>query len=152
MHTWDVWAFIMTHATTAGAHRWSSVFVAIVTSTADPRYSPHCMVVEMSDLRVSVDESALERLGRALADDSRRRILMELLDGPAYPAELAGRLGLGKANTSNHLSCLRGCGLVVAEPEGRRVRYELADQRLAVGLRTLADVMLSIDPCCRRDR
>ncbi|MEQ9164459.1 MAG: metalloregulator ArsR/SmtB family transcription factor [Ilumatobacter fluminis] len=96
-----------------------------------------------------VEESALKRLGRALADDSRRRILIELLDGPAYPAELARRLELGKANTSNHLSCLRGCGLVVAEPEGRRVRYELADGRLADGLRMLAEVVLSIDPDCR---
>lgn len=99
-----------------------------------------------------VEESALERLGRALADDSRRRILMELLDGPAYPAELAHELGLGKANTSNHLACLRGCGLVVAEPEGRRVRYELADVRLAEALRMLAEVVVSIDPGCRHGR
>jgi ArsR family transcriptional regulator, cadmium/lead-responsive transcriptional repressor len=110
------------------------------------------MIALVNDLIMRVDEVALERLGRALADDSRRRILMELLDGPAYPAELATRLGLGKANTSNHLSCLRKCGLVVAEPEGRRVRYELADQRLALALRTLAEVVLSIDPTCRRDR
>lgn len=87
-----------------------------------------------------------------MADDSRRRILLKLLDGPAYPAELAQRLELGKANTSNHLSCLRGCGLVVAEPEGRRVRYELADVRLADALRTLAEVVLSIDPDCRHGR
>jgi DNA-binding transcriptional ArsR family regulator len=77
---------------------------------------------------------------------------MELLDGPAYPAELARRLGLGKANTSNHLTCLRGCGLVVAEPEGRRVRYEIADAGLADGLRMLADVVVSIDPDCRHGR
>ena len=102
----------------------------------------------MTLLVVQLHEAALERLGRALADDSRRRILMELLEGPAYPAELAVALELGKANTSNHLSCLRGCGLVVAEPEGRRVRYELADERLAVALRALADVVLSIDPDC----
>jgi DNA-binding transcriptional ArsR family regulator len=99
-----------------------------------------------------IDGWALDRLGRALADESRRRILVELLDGPAYPSELAQRLGLGKANTSNHLSCLRGCGLVVAEPEGRRVRYELADGRLADTLRVLAEVVLSIDPDCRHGR
>ncbi len=106
----------------------------------------------MTVLGVRVDEAALERLGRALADDSRRRILIQLLDGPAYPAELADSLGLGKANTSNHLSCLRGCGLVLAEPEGRRVRYELADERLAAGLRALTEVVLSIDPSCRNGR
>lgn len=92
--------------------------------------------------------AALEGVGRALSDESRRRILMVLLEGPSYPGEIAQRLELGKANTSNHLTCLRGCGLVVAEPEGRRVRYELADQRLADGLRLLADVMIVIDPDC----
>lgn len=106
----------------------------------------------MGDVAVRIDEAALERLGRALADESRRRILLELLDGPAYPAELARQLGLGKANTSNHLACLRGCGLVVVEPEGRRVRYELADRRLAEGLRTLAEVVLATDPNCRHGR
>lgn len=87
-----------------------------------------------------------------MADDTRRRILIELLDGPRYPAELVERLGLGKANTSNHLACLRGCGLVIAEPEGRRVRYELADRRLADGLRTLAETVLAIDPDCGPSR
>jgi hypothetical protein len=41
---------------------------------------------------------------------------------------------------------------VVAEPEGRRVRYELADARLAGALRVLAEVVLSIDPDCRHGR
>jgi hypothetical protein len=35
-------------------------------------------------------------------------------------------------------SCLRECGLASATAEGRRVRYELADQRLADELRILA--------------
>ena len=74
--------------------------------------------------------------------------LMVRPDMAPAAVHLAEALGLGKANTSNHLSCLRGCGLVVAEPEGRRVRYELADERLAVALRALADVVLSIDPDC----
>lgn len=69
-----------------------------------------------------------------------------LLGGPAYPAQLADDLGLTRANVSNHLSCLRGCGLVVAVPEGRRVRYELADPRLGHALRELMTVVLSIDP------
>jgi DNA-binding transcriptional ArsR family regulator len=44
---------------------------------------------------------------------------------------------------SNHLSCLRDCGLVAAEPEGRRVRYRLADGRLAHALTDLAGLRLS---------
>lgn len=93
---------------------------------------------------VSTELDVLARIGTALSDDSRRRILLSLLDGPRYPAELADELGLSRANASNHLSCLRGCGLVIAEPEGRRVRYELADRRLVDALRALTDVVLAI--------
>ena len=100
----------------------------------------------------AVDTGALARIGVALADDNRRRLLLALLDGPRYPADLAAELGLGKANTSNHLACLRGCGIVVAEPEGRRVRYELADPRLAHALRALSSVVLAADPNCEHGR
>ena len=100
---------------------------------------------------VSVDLDALARVGRALADDTRRRLLVAILEGHHYPAELATELGLAKANVSNHLSCLRGCGLVVATPEGRRVRYELSDPRLAHALADLAGLVLLVDdPDCRQ--
>ena len=65
----------------------------------------------------------MHRLGRAMADATRSRILLSLLDGPGYPAKLARDLGLTRTNVSNHLACLRGCGIVVAEPEGRQTRY-----------------------------
>lgn len=88
---------------------------------------------------------ALARVGRALADPTRCRLLLALLNGPAYPAELARDLGLSKANVSNHLACVRGCGLVVATPEGRRVRYDLADPGIAHALNDLLEVMLVVD-------
>lgn len=94
----------------------------------------------------SLNLDGLARVGIALADDSRRRLLVLLTDGPAYPSELADVLGLTRANVSNHLACLRGCGLVVAEPEGRRVRYELADPHLGHALRELLDLVLATDP------
>lgn len=70
--------------------------------------------------------------------------MLALLDGPSYPSELASKLQLTRANTSNHLTCLRGCGLVLAEPEGRQVRYSLADANLAHALSDLADVVLAV--------
>jgi DNA-binding transcriptional ArsR family regulator len=87
---------------------------------------------------VGVDLDTLARVGTALADPTRRRVLVHLIDGPGYPAEMAEDFGATRANLSNHLTCLRECGLVTATAEGRRVRYELADRRLADGLRTLA--------------
>ncbi len=87
----------------------------------------------------------MTRLGRALADPTRARILMELLDGPAYPALLAETLGLTRQNVSNHLACLRGCGIVRTVPEGRSTRYENQDPRIARGLGALVEVVLAVD-------
>jgi DNA-binding transcriptional ArsR family regulator len=89
---------------------------------------------------------AINRLGRAIADPTRSRILLALLDGPAYPAALAQALDLTRPNTSNHLACLRGCGLVVATPQGRQMRYELADPSLARALTDLLAIVLAVDP------
>ncbi len=90
----------------------------------------------------------MNRLGRALADPTRCRLLVALLDGPAYPAQMAQALGLSRSNVSNHLTCLRGCGLVVAVPQGRQVRYELTDRHLARALTELLEVVLTVDPAC----
>ncbi|OBG38719.1 helix-turn-helix transcriptional regulator [Mycobacterium sp. E3198] len=91
-------------------------------------------------------EAALARLGRALADPTRCRILVALLDGPSYPGQLARDLGLSRSNVSNHLGCLRGCGLVVATYQGRQVRYALADPHLARALGELVQLVLAVNP------
>jgi ArsR family transcriptional regulator, cadmium/lead-responsive transcriptional repressor len=96
------------------------------------------MAVARPDLR------GLGRIGKALSDPTRCQILLCLLDGAHYPTELAEHLQLTKANVSNHLACLRGCGLVVGTQEGRRVRYELADPRLAHALDDLAGLAMSV--------
>jgi ArsR family transcriptional regulator, cadmium/lead-responsive transcriptional repressor len=88
----------------------------------------------------------LARFGHALSDPTRTRLLLALREAPAYPAVLAELLGVTRQIVSNHLACLRGCGLVVAVPEGRRLRYELADARLRHALGDLLDVVLAVDP------
>jgi DNA-binding transcriptional ArsR family regulator len=101
-------------------------------------------------LTIASRVDVMNRLGRAMADPTRSRILMSLLHGSSYPAVLARELGLTRSNVSNHLTCLRDCGIVVAEPEGRQTRYEIAEPRLARALVMLIDVTLAVDedaPC-----
>ncbi|TFC18171.1 ArsR family transcriptional regulator [Cryobacterium algoritolerans] len=54
-----------------------------------------------------------------VADPTRSRILLSLLDQPGYLAKLPRDLELARSNVSNHLSCRRGCGVVAAVPEAR---------------------------------
>jgi DNA-binding transcriptional ArsR family regulator len=91
------------------------------------------------------DVEVLARFGRALADPIRCRLLLALHEAPAHPSDLAERLGVSRTRLSNHLACLRGCGLVVAVPVGRRSRYELADPRLGHALDDLRAAVVAVE-------
>lgn len=93
------------------------------------------------------------KLFRGFGDASRLSILDVLRDGPLTVGEIVEATGLSQSNTSNHLACLRDCGLVVAEPDGRYVTYRLSDPRvrelLALGESLLADVAHGVYQCTR---
>src|SRR5215212_1631551 len=94
---------------------------------------------------------ALVRFGYALSDSTRARILLSLGLESRYPSDLAEEIGVSRQIVSNHLACLRGCGLVVAVAEGRRSRYELADPRIGHALDDLIGLVLAVDPSCCPD-
>ena len=105
-------------------------------------------------LTIASHLDVMNRLGRAMADPTRSRILLSLLEAPGYPARIARSLDLTRSNVSNHLSCLRGCGIVAAVPEGRQTRYEIADPHLTRALAALVEVVLAVDdgePCTETD-
>ncbi|MEU9352332.1 metalloregulator ArsR/SmtB family transcription factor [Streptomyces griseoloalbus] len=95
-------------------------------------------------LTLASDLDALTRFGRALADPIRCRLLLALREAPAYPSDLADALGISRTRLSNHLACLRDCGVVVAVPDGRRSRYELADPRLGHALDDLRTAVVAV--------
>jgi DNA-binding transcriptional ArsR family regulator len=96
-------------------------------------------------LIVASDIDVLARFGRALADPIRCRILLALRESPAYPAVLADTLGISRTRLSNHLACLRDCGLVITSPDGRRTRYELADERIGHALDDLRVAVVAVE-------
>ncbi|MFF5185654.1 ArsR/SmtB family transcription factor [Streptomyces sp. NPDC000345] len=102
----------------------------------------------MQHLLAVIEAWAVE--GAHVADPTRCQILLALRESPAYPSDLADALGVSRTRLSNHLACLRDCGLVVTVPDGRRTRYELADERLghAVGHLLAAVVAVESDKTC----
>ncbi|AOW93508.1 transcriptional regulator [Rhodococcus sp. WMMA185] len=99
-------------------------------------------------METTVHRDALTRFGYALSDTTRTQILMSLRSAPGYPSELAEQIGVSRQILSNHLACLRGCGLVVSVREGRHTRYELADPRIGRALDDLIGLVLAVDPSC----
>lgn len=97
---------------------------------------------------------ALEaKLFRGFGDASRLAILDALRKGPLTVSEIVETTALSQSNVSNHLGCLRDCGLVVGEQAGRYVTYHLSDDRagelLGLAESLLADVARGVYECTR---
>lgn len=89
-----------------------------------------------SNLPLAASKPALKRsevlatFFQALADPTRVRILELLVERPMTVSELVSTLGLAQGRVSSHLTCLRWCGYVRAEVDGRFNRYALVDDRI----------------------
>jgi DNA-binding transcriptional ArsR family regulator len=70
------------------------------------------------------------RLHRALADETRLRILRILRDRDYYLTEIAQILELSKPTVKHHLAQLRSAGLVTVIEEGGLTFYQLRRERL----------------------
>ena len=82
------------------------------------------------------------KLFRGFADTSRLSILESLRTQPLNVSEIVQATGLSQSNISNHLGCLRDCGLVMSEQRGRYIYYRLTDDRID-GLLRMAEEVLS---------
>lgn len=93
------------------------------------------------------------KLFRGFSDPSRLAILASLRNGPLTVTEIVQATRLTQSNVSNHLGCLRNCGLVTAEQSGRYVYYRLSDKRvrqlLSIVDELLADVAKGVYECTR---
>jgi len=93
------------------------------------------------------------KLFRGFGDPSRLAILDVLRGGPLTVSEIVKETGLSQSNASNHLACLRDCGLVVSEQNWRYVTYRLSDDRvgelLELAESLLSDVARGVYECTR---
>ena len=76
------------------------------------------------------DVTAAACLFRGLADPARLSIVTHLTTGEHRVGELTAHLGLAQSTVSQHLACLRDCGLVTARAAGRASYYSLARPEL----------------------
>ncbi|HRN69843.1 MAG TPA: metalloregulator ArsR/SmtB family transcription factor [Candidatus Woesebacteria bacterium] len=86
-----------------------------------------------------------------LSDPSRLQILEHLKECELCVGDIVKRTKMTQSNISNHLACLKGCGLVNTRRDGKFIYYSLSDDRV-VSLLSLAsdvvnDVAVGIDDC-----
>lgn len=95
----------------------------------------------------------LAKLFRGFAEPARLALLVALVERPRTVTELVDITAFGQPNVSAHLACLKDCGLVQSQREGRYVRYSITDARVArlltLGQEALAGIAQHIYDCTR---
>jgi DNA-binding transcriptional ArsR family regulator len=107
------------------------------------RYDRKVPITE--DLTVAVS------LFHSLGDQNRLAIIRRLGWGEARVRDLTDELMLAQSTVSEHVACLRDCGLLVVRTEGRQNFYSLASPEvidlLEAAERLLAETGYKVDLC-----
>ena len=78
-------------------------------------------------------------LTKALADESRVRLLLALRQGELCACQLTELLQFAPSTVSKHLSLLKRAGLLEARKDGRWIFYRLASKQAPVAVREAID-------------
>lgn len=79
---------------------------------------------------------------RTLGNPKRLEIIEALSEGDKNVTELAERLGIRKANASQHLAALRSKGLIVARREGLNIYYSIDNPKIITACGIMREVLL----------
>ncbi len=81
-------------------------------------------------------------LCKTLANEKRQMILGTLRDGEMTVSQLREKTRIPQANLSQHLSLLRGRGVVSARRDGTHVFYSIANPKIIQAFDLITEVML----------
>src|SRR5205807_5360225 len=87
-----------------------------------------------------LDTELVAKYFRALGDPTRLRILELVAHEELSVGELVRRVGRPQPRVSEHLACLRWCGLVTSRREHRTIYYQASDERVASMIATAREL------------
>ncbi|WP_210651110.1 helix-turn-helix transcriptional regulator [Nocardioides sp. SYSU D00065] len=90
------------------------------------------------------DLTAAACLFHGFSDPSRLSILRHLALGEHRVVDLTAHLGLAQSTVSQHLACLRDCGLVASRPQGRASMWSLQHADTVLELLAAAERLLGL--------
>ena len=77
------------------------------------------LITTLGMVTTMIDDQSLDRAYAALADSTRRGLLVALRDGPARITDLAAPLPISFAAVARHVGALESAGLIDREVRGR---------------------------------
>lgn len=83
-------------------------------------------------------------LFHGFSDPTRLAILRHLALGEHRVVDLTAHVGLAQSTVSQHLACLRDCGLVNSRPQGRASVFSLTHPQAVLDLLAAAERLLAL--------
>lgn len=75
------------------------------------------------------------------SNKTRLEILETIKESEKTVSQIIDVLAVNQSSISQHLACLRGCGLIVSRQEGKYVYYRLRNPKVAALLTMFDDVL-----------
>ncbi len=85
---------------------------------------------------------------KALADDTRQRILIMLLEGERCVGDIVAEFDMSQPTISHHLSILKQFDLVTSRKEGKQVFYAINQDNVVECCGQLIAKFETEEPCC----
>lgn len=93
---------------------------------------------------------------RGFADKTRLQILDCIQEKEKTVSEIVKEINGNQSNISQHLACLKGCGIITGRQEGKYVYYSLQSQKIKILLEmfdtVLAEVEENVAGCERNEK
>lgn len=94
-----------------------------------------------SEEQKNIQRNLYAKFFSGLSNPVRFSIIEILMDGEKTVGELVTALNASQSQISNHLACLKWCGYVSFRQEGKRVYYQVTDQRIRSIIETAKKVV-----------
>ncbi|RKQ17185.1 ArsR family transcriptional regulator [Oceanobacillus bengalensis] len=90
---------------------------------------------------IKVDIDTKMKFLHGFSNKTRVQILESIIEDEKTVSEIVDDLNGNQSNISQHLTCLKGCGLIVGRQDGKYVYYRVRNQ-LVRDLLSMFDVVL----------
>ncbi|NOU84349.1 metalloregulator ArsR/SmtB family transcription factor [Paenibacillus sp. LMG 31460] len=82
---------------------------------------------------------------RGFSDKTRLQILACIKDKEKPVSQIVDEIQGNQSNISQHLACLKGCGIIVGRQEGKYVYYSLRNEQIIQLLNIMDDVFNQVE-------
>ena len=86
-----------------------------------------------------MEEKELVKIFKALCNETRLKIIKQLLDGEKCVCEMVSSINRSQPNISIQLSRLENIGIIESRRDGKKVYYKIKNNKIREMLRVLED-------------